>query len=358
MTAKTAGSGPSPFPLGAALRAASRLRSAAAALADRAVPGSGADLSALLPRAVGGPGLPPLPRWGQAMRIIEVRTKLVSLSAMLVGSLSGTIARGFVDWTALGLLFFSGLCVDSGTTAFNSWFDSRSGVDDPARNRDADKVILRQGIARGWALAAALALFFLGALSGWSLACIRGWDVLAVGMAGMAVGFLYNGGPRPLSGTPFGELFAGGALGLALTALSDRVAAGAWSARGFLVGLPSFFIVASILSVNNACDAESDAAAGRRTLAILAGPAFMRFLIPFQGVLALASAFMARVLGALPRLAPLPIAMGALAALPSYISMAKRGYLQEMKGPNMGAVSRVLFIQAAALCIALLMNFV
>jgi 1,4-dihydroxy-2-naphthoate octaprenyltransferase len=56
-----------------------------------------------------------------------------------------------------------------------------------------------------------------------------------------------------------------------LIAVSCYVQSRALDPRIVWLGLPSSTLIATILSVNNACDIEGDARAGRRTLAIVLG---------------------------------------------------------------------------------------
>ena len=85
------------------------------------------------------------------------------------------------------------------------------------------------------------------------------------------VGFLYTGGPYPISRTPFGELFAGGFLGSLLFVLSYYVQTLTFKWSAIVVSLPLLLLIGEILMVNNSCDRIADEIAGRRTLAILLG---------------------------------------------------------------------------------------
>ncbi len=80
--------------------------------------------------------------------------------------------------------------------------------------------------------------------------------------------FFYTAGPKPVSSTPFGEIFAGGFLGTVLFLLVCFV-----SNRKIYIFICSsftsdFFVIAQILTVNNTCDIKGDRAAGRKTLSI------------------------------------------------------------------------------------------
>jgi len=286
--------------------------------------------------------------------IVELRTKIVSVSGFLLASLGVLHERGRVDPIAAAVLFAAVLAVDMGTTAFNSYFDYLRGVDELSRNREKDKVLVHEGVPPAAALAAALLLFAFAAIAGIGLAAAVDLRLLPLGAACFLVAFLYSGGPRPISSTPFGELFAGLFLGSALF-LVVALALGGDPAAALLRSLPSAFCVAAILSVNNACDREGDRAAGRRTAAVLFGKAAdaLPALLFASGYAAAAALALA---GKLPSSYLFAASSGAvLSAIPLY-GMYRRGFSHATKGPNMGAVSRAFLIftissAAAFLCI-------
>ncbi len=136
--------------------------------------------------------------------IVELRTKAVSVTSFSLGTLAAVHAGAHFSWPVAALTLVAVLCVDMGTTAFNSFFDFERRVDDARFNRERDKVLVHRGVAPGWALVAGLALYALAVPLGLALALLRGVGVLAVGAAGMWVGFFYNGGSRPSLTTCWG----------------------------------------------------------------------------------------------------------------------------------------------------------
>jgi len=62
------------------------------------------------------------------LRIVEIRTKIVSVSSLLIGTAFVFYSRIPFDPTAFVLLVISVLAIDMGTTAFNTFFDYLSGV--------------------------------------------------------------------------------------------------------------------------------------------------------------------------------------------------------------------------------------
>lgn len=294
------------------------------------------------------------PTPGEIAGIVELRTKIVSLSSFAIGTALAARARGELDWVRFVLMAAAVLAVDMGTTGFNSFFDLLRGVDSRSTNRERDKVLVHRAVAPGWAFIISAALFALAGVLGIALVFMVGFELLVVGAACMAVGFWYTGGPLPISSTPFGELFAGGFLGWVLVVLSYYVQATAVSAPVLIAALPSMLIIGAILAVNNACDMVGDTAAGRKTLAILVGPraaAWVVYTLLF-GAFGLAAYLSGR--GALPSCTLGTTALGALVALPITIRMHRRGYSHATKGTAMKSISGVFLIFTAAVLTALI----
>ena len=298
------------------------------------------------------PGSRPAPTLADLARIVELRTKIVSLSSLAIGTLWAA-AGGAFSWTTFMLMFAATLCIDLATAGFNSYYDHRDGVDTPETDLDGYKVLVQRGIDPRVALRAASALFALAVIFGLALGLRVGWEVIAVGVICMAIAYGYSGGPFPISRSPVGEVFAGGALGLVLIALSAYVQTGIVDARTLAVGLPSTMVIAAILAANNACDRIGDAAAGRRTLAIVLGERgaaqVTEGLVGAGYAIALALAA-TRVL---PWFAVLPLALAAVLAVKLLVAMRQRGYSHRTKGANMGGISAIFVAFTAAVVASL-----
>ncbi len=276
----------------------------------------------------------------QFLSIIEIRTKIVSVSSFALGTLFAALLVP-LDPLIAGVMALAVLAVDMGTTAFNTFFDYVRQVDTADYLRESEKVLLHDGVPPGVALLVAAGLFLVAIALGVVLAFLVGIEIAVVGAVSMMVGFFYTGGPRPLSFTPFGELFAGGFLGSLLFLLSAYVHTRFLTAEMVMASLPSFFLVASILSVNNACDREGDRAAGRRTLAILLGERWAPYLVYSLGGIAYLSAFYA-----LPSDTIHVVVLTTALTLSVWVfrSMHRRGYRHQTKPASMGSISIVFIL--------------
>ncbi len=280
--------------------------------------------------------------------VVELRTKIVSLSTFCLSLLYALWLAGSVTPGRALLTLAAALALDMGTTGFNSYFDWYRNVDDARFNREKDKVLIHEGVSPGAALLVSLLCYAAAAALGLALVFIAGPVVLAIGGASLLAGFLYSGGPRPLSSTPLGELFAGGFLGAAFFLVTVFILTGRLDCPALLASLPQSLFIGAILSTNNACDIEGDRAAGRRTLAVGLGQRRAPYAIYAQlaiGALALAALSATEVL---PR-ATLALLLPALAlSFRELARMRARGYGHETKGPNMGGISKIFLLFSVA----------
>jgi 1,4-dihydroxy-2-naphthoate octaprenyltransferase len=125
---------------------------------------------------------------------------------------------------------------------------------------------------------AAVAAFGVAAIAGLALAVAVGPELIAVGAACIAAGWLYTGGPRPYGYIGLGELFVFVFFGLVATAGSAYVQLERLTGLAVLAGVPIGLLAVAILVVNNLRDLPTDAVAGKRTLAVRIGAPATRVL--------------------------------------------------------------------------------
>ena len=87
----------------------------------------------------------------------------------------------------------------------------------------------------------------------------------------MAIGYLYTGGPMPISWTPFGELFSGLFMGMIIIVLSFFIQTGNVQGYAFWISIPIVITIGLINMANNIRDRVKDKESGRKTLPILLG---------------------------------------------------------------------------------------
>lgn len=225
-----------------------------------------------------------LPR--PALWVLAARLKTLGLSVTPV--LGGTwlaAMDGYWRPDALAGAILSAAAIQIGTNLWNDAADAESGLDRGERLGPPRMTALGL-LGAGEVRAAAALAFAVAGAAGLFLVSIGGWPILAIGVASLALGYLYSMGPWPLSATPVGEVLVVaffGVLAVAGTAWlngADPTPRIVWT--GFFLGLPA----ASVLLVNNHRDRATDAAGGRRTLAILIGEAPTRLLFAVFNVTA------------------------------------------------------------------------
>jgi 1,4-dihydroxy-2-naphthoate octaprenyltransferase len=108
-------------------------------------------------------------------------------------------------------------------------------------------------------------------------------------------------------------------------------------------------LVGSILTVNNTCDIDGDRSAGRRTLSIVLGRRAGEMIVYLLGASAFAGISILGAAGIVPRAAVVTGAVGALAAIPFYVRLHRRGFSHATKGVSMGTISRVFQVFTVAM---------
>lgn len=164
----------------------------------------------------------------------------------------------------------------------------------------------------------------------------------------MLTGFLYNGGPYPISRTPFGEIFAGGFLGTGVIVVTYYIQTGDLDWKVPAVSIPSLLMIASILTVNNTCDIAGDRAAGRKTLSVLLNVRGGEALVYSSGGAAFVLVAVLGLLGVYPWTAAAAAGGASIPAIVEYLRMHKRGFSHHSKSASMGSILRVFLYYTAA----------
>jgi 1,4-dihydroxy-2-naphthoate octaprenyltransferase len=116
-----------------------------------------------------------------------------------------------------------------------------------------------------------LVVFGTSVVVGAYLAFVGGWPIVALGLLSIAAGVAYTGGPYPLGYHGWGDLAVFLFFGLAAVCGSYWVQALALPVRVVAAAVPIGALATAILVVNNLRDIATDAAAGKRTLAVRLG---------------------------------------------------------------------------------------
>lgn len=203
------------------------------------------------------------------------RTLTIAATPVLLGSAIAWAEGAPHGWLAALAALACALLIQAGTNLHNDAADYERGTD------TAERVGPLRVTAAGWARprevrGVALVAFATAFALGIYLVGVGGWPILAIGLASLAAGWAYSGGPRPISHTPLGEVFVWVFFGVVAVAGSHWLQAGRLSALALAGGGALGSLAAAVLMLNNYRDLAGDVAAGRRTLAAVLGPAGAR----------------------------------------------------------------------------------
>ncbi len=239
-----------------------------------------------------------------------------------------------------------GLAMQIGVNFANDYSDFVRGADTPRRigplRAAASGVIPPELVRR-----AAIASFGVAGAVGFALSLATDWRLLVVGAACLLAGWLYTGGPRPYGYLGLGELFVFVFFGLVATAGTVYVEELRVTPLAVLTGCGLGFLATAILVLNNLRDVDTDAAAGKRTLATRIGRAPTRALL-----LGLVSAAFAIPLAVLVSRLAGPTILLVLLAIPIAASPVATAFSSQ-SGPAL--VSALKRMAAAELVYALLL---
>lgn len=175
------------------------------------------------------------------------------------------------------------LLLQIGTNFANDYYDYLNGAD--TEDRSGFTRVTAGGLIDPTAVKRAMwGTYGLAVVVGAYLAWLGGLPVVIVGLSGIAAGVLYTGGPYPYGYRGLGDLFVFVYFGLIAVAGTYYVQAASavqpfplWippdtvPIAAVVAGLPAAGLSTAILVVNNIRDRETDAAVGKRTLAVMLG---------------------------------------------------------------------------------------
>ncbi len=203
--------------------------------------------------------------------ILATRPKTLPAAAgpVLVGSALAFSDGLFTLLPALAAML-GALLLQIGSNFANDYFDFFKGVDTDERlgpTRVTATGLITPAELR-WGM---VIVFGLSALVGLYLIFVGGWPILAIGVAAIVAAIAYTGGPFPFGYHGLGEFFVFIFFGLVAVAGTYYVQALTVTWTAVLASVPVGALVTNILVVNNLRDIDTDASAGKRTLAVILG---------------------------------------------------------------------------------------
>ena len=206
--------------------------------------------------------------WVQAAR---PKTLIAAAAPVLVGTgLAAHLAEVVVLPAVAALV--GALLIQIGTNLANDYYDFVRGGDTeervgPTRVTQAG-LLPPEAVKRGMVVALGSAV-----VVGAYLVVVGGWPILVIGLASVACAVLYTGGPYPLAYHGLGDVFVFVFFGLVAVGGTYYVQVRSWPVDALLAGAALGSLSTAILVTNNLRDIDTDARAGKRTLAVRLGPA-------------------------------------------------------------------------------------
>ncbi len=214
------------------------------------------------------------------------RTLPAVVGPVLAGGGLAWLDGGFAVTPFLAALG-AALLIQIGTNFANDYSDFARGADTADRLGTPrvtqagllSAAAVRRGAAVSFALAVAVGVY---------LAIVAGWPVVWIGVGAILAAVCYTGGPWPYGYHGLGDLAVLILFGPVAVAGTYYVQVSRWAPEALLAGLGAGAFATAILVVNNLRDITTDAAAGKRTLAVRIGPSATR--VQYSLLIAVATA--------------------------------------------------------------------
>lgn len=256
---------------------------------------------------------------------------LVGTAAAVGAGGSGSGLSGIIWWRFAAAMAVA-LFVQVGTNFANDYSDGKRGTDDPGERLGPPRLV-GNGLATPAAVRrAAVICFTLTLLAGTPLVLFVDWRLAIVGLAAVAAGWFYTGGPRPYGYAGVGEVFVFVFFGLVATLGSGYVQTLELSAVGWVAGVAMGMLATALLLINNLRDIPGDTRAGKVTLAVRLGDRRTRVLYVVLLVVAIALLPVMVALGSSPL-----VALGFIAVV-----VGRRAVLKVLSGATGSALIAVL----------------
>lgn len=214
-------------------------------------------------------GLPLKRTWKIWWELIRPHTLTAAFVPVLLGTVIALLEDG-VNWLLFAAMMVASILIQAATNLFNEYYDFKRGLD-TEESVGIGGGIVRHGMTPRLIMSLALGMYAIALIIGIYICAASSWWLAAVGLVCMLVGYLYTGGPLPISYTPFGELFSGLFMGFLIILIAFFIQTGDVSSTAILIAIPSGILVGLINLSNNLRDHDGDKAHGRKTMPVVMG---------------------------------------------------------------------------------------
>lgn len=218
--------------------------------------------------------------WKVWWELIRPHTLTAAIVPVLLGSVLALL-EGKKHLMLFATMLIASVLIQAATNLFNEYYDYKRGLD-TEKSVGIGGGIVRHGMSPRLIMTLALSMYGISVLLGVYICASSSWWLAVVGSVCMLMGYLYTGGPYPISYTPLGELFSGLFMGFLIILIAFFIQTGYVSSTAVLVAVPSGILVGLINLSNNLRDRDGDKANGRKTIPVLLGP---ERAIVFMGIM-------------------------------------------------------------------------
>ena len=227
---------------------------------------------------------------GNWLIAIRIKTLPAAISPVILGT---TLA--FHDGNSNSFILFmtllAAVLIQIGANFANDVYDFEKGSD--RADRLGPQRATQSGLISPADMKKAMWKIFALAIGvGFYLAYVGGWPIVIIGLASIAAGIAYTGGPYPLGYHGFGDIFVFLFFGLIAVPGTYYLQTGSVTELSLWIGAAMGMLITAILVVNNLRDRDADIISGKKTLAVRFGETFSKiqfillvmlpFLLPFH----------------------------------------------------------------------------
>ena len=227
---------------------------------------------------------------GKWLLAVRVKTLPAAISPVILGT-----ALSYHDGIFYHFIFFmtllAAVLIQVGANFANDVYDFEKGSD--REDRLGPQRATQSGLISPTDMKKAMWKIFALAIGvGFYLAYVGGWPIVIIGLASIAAGISYTGGPYPLGYHGFGDIFVFLFFGLIAVPGTYYLQTGSVTELSLWLGTVMGMLVTAILVVNNLRDRDADIISGKKTLAVRFGKTFSKiqfimlvmlpFVLPFH----------------------------------------------------------------------------
>lgn len=202
-------------------------------------------------------------------RMIRPHTLTASFVPVFIGTMAAYVTND-ISWLLFLAMLVASMLIQTATNLFNEYYDYKRGLD-TEESVGIGGSIVRDGIKPKTIKNLAIILYIVSLFLGIYICMESSWWIAVVGVACMAMGYLYTGGPLPISYTPFGEIASGLLMGSVIIWISFFIQTGFLNNTIIWISFPTLIFIGSINLANNIRDRDGDEKGGRKTLPVLIG---------------------------------------------------------------------------------------